>query len=115
MIDFNAVDLSLVGIAGVLVPIAVAFITGVNTSSRVKGLLALFLSALVGVAFVADSGSFVSVNADNVWDVIKAILANTTLVVVASQAAYNMFIKPTGLAEYVQLNIGLNTFHEESE
>lgn len=98
-------ELSITAVLGVLVPIVVAIITKVSTSGKVKGLLALGLAAVLGLGMAAFSGGFVWTGdlVTNLWVVVRFV----GLALVSAQANYNMWIKPTGLATYVQENIGL--------
>ena len=91
---------------GVLVPIVVAFFTKRTTSSKAKGWFAFFLSFVCGLVMAVASGEVISLSADPgqaIADAAKYI----GIVAISAQTAYNMWIKPSGLSEAVQANLGV--------
>lgn len=75
--------------AGVLIPIVVNIVTKEVTSSSVKSVLLLVLSAVAGLATVAISGGGV---------VSDAALLNAAVTFVVAVASYYGFWKPTGIS-----------------
>jgi hypothetical protein len=97
---------------GVIVPLVVAFVTTVDTSSKVKGWLALGISVAVGLITTYTSGALTALSTDPAT-VLASLLQNVTVVAVAAQTAYSMFIKPSGLAEKIQAEFGYTTTEED--
>lgn len=101
-------------VAGVFVPMLVAFITNTQTSSKVKGWLAAGLSVVVGGIMAYLSGDIQSLSGEPM-QVIAQVVQYVAIVGVSAQTAYNMWIKPSGFAEKVQRDFGNKTPEEDVE
>ena len=100
--------IALAGLMGVILPLVVAFITNASVSSKVKGLLALGLSVLVGTitAIAAGELSFASLQGSPA-DVMVQVATYISIVAVAAQTAYNMLFKPIGWTTTLQQDFGI--------
>lgn len=100
--------ISVAAMAGIFVPIIVSLISTSKTSSAMKGWAALSISLVTGFAIVLARGDLVGVE----WTADPALLVSSVvkiigIVAVSAQTSYNMFIKPSGLAQYFQMNVGI--------
>jgi hypothetical protein len=81
---------------GILTPLLVAIVATVKTSSQIKGILALIVSVVIGLATAYASDL---VSAANVLGSILAAYG-------AAQVAYVALFKPLGITSWILDNLG---------
>jgi len=81
---------------GILTPLLVAIVASVKTSSQMKGILALIVSVVIGLATAYASDL---VSAANVLGSILAAYG-------AAQVAYTALFKPLGITSWILDNLG---------
>lgn len=99
--------IELAPIIGILVPIIVGIISSSSTSSAVKGWAALAISVATGLVLALVNGQLSgAVLSSDPTAALAAVVKFVGVVAVSAQTSYNMFIKPSGLSKYLQMNIG---------
>lgn len=99
--------IELAPIIGILVPIIVGIISSSSTSSAVKGWAALAISVATGLVLALVNGQLSgAVLTSDPTAALAAVVKFVGVVAVSAQTSYNMFIKPSGLSKYLQMNIG---------
>ena len=81
---------------GIVTPLLVAIVTKLDTSSTVKGLLALAFSSIIGVAVCYANGLL------STADILGSVLAAYG----AAQVAYVAVFKPAGITSWLLENLG---------
>jgi len=81
---------------GIVTPLLVAIVTKLDTSSTVKGIVALVSSVAIGVATAYASGMLSAAN----------ILGSVLAAYGAAQVAYVAVFKPVGITSWLLENLG---------
>ena len=82
---------------GMITPFVVAFVARPSWSPSQKRYLSVFIAAAIGVINLLAQGLLTNFS----WE-FGAVVNNLVLVLGASQAAYSLLWKPTGIADTVE-------------
>lgn len=84
---------------GLATPLIVSAVSNPRLSSQARRFLAIGIAVVVGVVNLAVQGAFETLAGGLTWE---TALSTLVLVVGASQAAYALLWKPTGVADRVE-------------
>lgn len=90
---------ALAALIGLVVPLIVAIVANVNTSSAVRGSIAALVSIVVGAVVVFFTGNAA----------VEQYAAGILAVILAAQSSYGMFWKPLGVSSWILEHLGNTT------